>query len=277
MEGTQAISATWPLCQYPRRLILEGCRACSSIIACYVVLKDLKHRDTHIISSNVLPQLTKLEHIELKDNKLAEEVFEVIPEGTNDNNNGGFSKSQTVFNIPNLTFLEIDKLNNLRYLWKRNRWMVLEFPKLTYLNIRGCRWLEHVFTSSMVGSLVQLDTLWIHDCQNLELIVKEEERDFRVNDQIISLPNLKVLKLDNLPCLKGFCLGEEAFSWPSLDILSIHYCPAITVLTKGQLDTPALKKMYTTFESPCEVREDLNSLMKKKLQEVPNYLLAVLL
>ena len=64
----------------------------------------------------MLLQLTKLEEIELKYNELVEEVFEVIPEGTNNNNNGGFSESQIIFNIPNLSFLEIDKLNNLRYL-----------------------------------------------------------------------------------------------------------------------------------------------------------------
>ncbi|PWA92782.1 NB-ARC domains-containing protein [Artemisia annua] len=269
-QGTQVISATWPLCQYPRRLTLRWCHAwSSSIIVCYVVLKDLKHRDdTQIIPSIVLLQLTKLEDIHVRENELAEEVFEVIPEGTNNNNNGGFSESQTVFNIPNLTDMLIYEMNNLRYLWKRNRWMVLEFPKLTTLKIDTCRRLEHVFTSSMVGRLVQLQELDISHCQNLELIVKEEERDVRVNDQMISLPHLKVLKLYNLPSLKGFCLGKEAFSWPSLDTLKIRSCPAITVLTKGQLDTPALKVIDTSF-GKRDIREDLNSFIKTKQEEVP--------
>ncbi|PWA96450.1 NB-ARC domains-containing protein [Artemisia annua] len=270
-QGTQVISATWPLCQYPRRLTLWSWRAwSSSIIACYVVLKDLKHRDDHTqsIPSNVLLQLTKLEHIELGYNELAEQVFEVIPEGTNDNNTVGFSESQTVFNIPNLRDLEIQGMNNLRYLWKRNQWMVLEFPKLKTLYITGCRSLEHVFTYSMVGSLVQLQILSIGYCQNLELIVKEEDRDVRVNDQIIRLPHLKALTLSYLPSLEGFCLGKEAFSWPSLDTLEIERCPAITVLTKGQLDTPALKVIDTSF-GKCDIREDLNSFIKTKQEEVP--------
>ncbi|KAJ0844497.1 putative leucine-rich repeat domain superfamily [Helianthus annuus] len=145
--------------------------------------------------------------------------------------------------------------------------MVLEFPNLTTLSIFNCWNLEHVFTCSMVGSLVQLQELHISWCNKMEVIVKEEEEecDAKVNE--IILPRLNSLKLDNLSRLEGFCLGKEAFLLPALDTLQIKYCPSITVFTKGHLSTPQLKVIYTNF-GICDVRTDVNSFIETKLEEV---------
>ncbi|KAF5764320.1 putative leucine-rich repeat domain superfamily [Helianthus annuus] len=191
-----------------------------------------------------------------------EEVFEVVAvEGS------GSSESKTLVPIPNLTQLKLEFLYSLKYLWKSNQWMVLEFPNLTTLSIFNCWNLEHVFTCSMVGSLVQLQELHISWCNKMEVIVKEEEEecDAKVNE--IILPRLNSLKLDNLSRLEGFCLGKEAFLLPALDTLQIKYCPSITVFTKGHLSTPQLKVIYTNF-GICDVRTDVNSFIETKLEEV---------
>ncbi|MFS8016207.1 putative leucine-rich repeat domain superfamily [Helianthus anomalus] len=214
-----------------------------------------------VVPSNALLHLEKLQQITIGGGcDGLEEVFEVgALEGTN--------KSQTLVQIPNLKQVKLDYVGDLKYLWKSNQWMVLEFPNLTTLSIANCKSLEHVFTCSMVNSLVQLQDLHISDCNNIEVVVKEEEEkcDPKVNE--IILPRLKSLKLSELPSFKGFCLGKEAFSLPRLETLRIKECPAITVFTKGYVSTPELKVIDTSFGF-CYVNTDINSLLKTKQEEV---------
>ncbi|KAI7744911.1 hypothetical protein M8C21_016651, partial [Ambrosia artemisiifolia] len=218
-----------------------------------------------IFPSHALPQLQKLQQIHLFKCTRVEEVFEVVAsEGTN---GSGFNESQTVVQIPNLTQVDLRGLWDLKYLWKSNKWMVLEFPNLTTLSIYRCNSLEHVFTCSMVGSLVQLQDLNISGCKNIEVIVKKEEEkecDAKVSD--IMLPRLNSLNLKYLPSFKGFCLGKEAFSLPLLETLEIESCSALTVFTNGHVSTPELKVIYTDFEL-YYVNTDINSFIKTKQEE----------
>ncbi|KAL9995476.1 putative AAA+ ATPase domain, P-loop containing nucleoside triphosphate hydrolase [Helianthus debilis subsp. tardiflorus] len=216
-----------------------------------------------IIPSNALLQLEKLQQITIEGScDGVEEVFEVVAvEGS------GSSESKTVVPISNLTQVKLEWLKDLKYLWKSNQWMVLEFPNLTTLSIYNCYKLEHVFTCSMVGSLVQLQDLSISSCEKIEVIVKEEEEeecDAKVNE--IILPRLNSLKLQSLRNLKGFCLGKESFSMPALDTLQINWCPTITDFTKGHVSIPELKLIDTTF-GMWNVKPDLNSFIKTKQGE----------
>ncbi|KAI3670252.1 hypothetical protein L1987_88072 [Smallanthus sonchifolius] len=192
---------------------------------------------TTIIPSNAMLQLKKLQQIHLKSCFEVKEVFGVALEGAN---NSGFNESQNIVKIPNLIQVGLSNVHGLKYLWKNNRWMALEFPNLTNVSIYSCVSLEYVFTCSMIGSLVQLKDLHISHCKNMEVIVKEEEEeesDAKVNQ--IMLPRLKSLKLYDLPSLNGFCLDtwKKALSFPALDTLQITSCHRITAFTSGQLAT----------------------------------------
>ncbi|KAI7737650.1 hypothetical protein M8C21_001783, partial [Ambrosia artemisiifolia] len=223
---------------------------------------NIQKRDvgTSIIPSHALLQLEKLQQITIESCKGVKEVFEVVAvEGS------GFNASQIAVQIPNLTQVELDSLYDLKYLWKSNQWMVLEFPNLTTLSIQSCQRLEHVFTCSMAGSLVQLQHLSISHCYDMKMILKEEEEcDAKVNE--IVLPHLNSLILEVLPMLKGFCLGKMAFSLPALETLIINHCQAITVFTKGHVSTPELKVINTRF-GKCDVRTDVNSFIETKQEE----------
>ncbi|KAI3745599.1 hypothetical protein L6452_08000 [Arctium lappa] len=225
-----------------------------------------------IIPSNELPQLQQLEKIHVTRCWLVEEVFEAL-EGTDSND----QLQSVVVKFPKLREVELIRLRNLKYVWKNNPWMVLEFPNLTKVSIHESDRLEYVFSSSMVGSLLQLQDLHVRNCRNIEVIVKEanvvgeeeeEEYDAILVNEIIMLPSLKSLELIDLPSLKGFCLGKEAFSWPSLDTLKISDCPAIRVFTREDLSTPELRVIDTSF-GRCELgrEEDINSFMNTKQQE----------
>ncbi|CAI9293967.1 unnamed protein product [Lactuca saligna] len=213
-----------------------------------------------IIPSKESLQLQKLEKIHVRQCVMLEEVFEAL-EGTN----SGFVK------LPNLREVELLRLKRLRHIWKSNQWTIFEFPNLTRVSIDYCDGLEHVFTSSMVGSLLQLQELHISYCDNMEEVivsdanvVVEEEEDGKVNE--ILLPRLRSLEIDSVPCLKGFCLGKEDFSLPLLSTLSIKKCPTITIFTKGNSATPELKEIETSFGS-FHAQEDINAFIKIKQKE----------
>ncbi|XP_042754878.1 uncharacterized protein LOC111902518 [Lactuca sativa] len=193
---------------------------------------------------------------------VAEEVFEVA-EGTNEDVD---IETQSVVVFEKLKEVALDGLRNLKHMWKSNRWIVLNFPNLTKVSIKRCRFLGHVFTSCMVGSLLQLQELKISNCESMDVIVKQvEDSETRPTTEVV-FPCLKSITLHNLPNLMGFCLGKEAFEWPSLDTLKIKYCPKITVFTNGQSTTPELKLIDTTF-GLCHVTEDPNSFIKTYQQE----------
>ncbi|KAL7615304.1 hypothetical protein Lser_V15G04811 [Lactuca serriola] len=193
-----------------------------------------------------------------------EEVFEVA-EGTNEDVD---IETQSVVAFQKLKEVTLGRLNNLKHMWKSNRWIVLNFPNLTKVSIESCKLLGHVFSSCMVGSLLQLQELQISKCESMDVIVKQvEDSENRPTITEVVFPCLKSITLSKLPNLMGFCLGKEAFEWPSLDTLEIKICPKITVFTNGQSTTPKLKLIDTTF-GLCHVTEEPNSFIKTYQQEV---------
>ncbi|KAL4586172.1 hypothetical protein LXL04_010804 [Taraxacum kok-saghyz] len=214
-----------------------------------------------IFPCNELHNLKNLEKIYIHSVK-SEDVFKVA-DGTKDDVN---SKTQSVVVLQNLKEVTLDRLDQLRHMWKSSQWMVLHFPNLTKVSIEYCPLLEHIFTDCMVGSLLNLQELQITYCWSLDVIVKQAE-DSKTSATEVVFPSLKTIRLHNLPNLKGFHLGKEAFQWPSLDTLEIKDCPEITVFTCGQSTTPELKRIDTTF-GMCYVTEDPNSFIKTKQQEI---------
>ncbi|CAH1435270.1 unnamed protein product [Lactuca virosa] len=220
---------------------------------------------SHIIfPCKELLNLKNLEKLSITNayQSVTEEVFEVA-EGTNEDVD---IETQSVVVFEKLKEVTLGGINNLKHMWKSNRWIVLNFPNLTKVSIIYCPLLGHVFTSCMVGSLLQLQELQISNCKNMDVIVKQvEDSETRPTTEVV-FPCLKSITLHNVPNLMGFCLGKEAFEWPSLDTLEIKYCPKITVFTNGQSTTPKLKLIDTTF-GLCHVTEDPNSFIKTYQQE----------
>jgi hypothetical protein len=46
-----------------------------------------------------------------------------------------------------------------------------------YLEVKKCRRLTHVFTNSMIASLVQLEVLYISTCEELKQIIAKDIDD----------------------------------------------------------------------------------------------------
>nr|XP_043633034.1 uncharacterized protein LOC122604205 [Erigeron canadensis] len=218
-----------------------------------------------------LPQLQNLEKLYARDCVSVLEVFDIGTEVRCSS-----SSQISVVELPKLSDVCLQYLESLKYIWMSNgRRTILEFPNLAKLSISSCNQLEHVFTCSMVGSLLQLKELSIRWCQNMEVIVKEDQEEEeeeggdigKVNEPI-RLPCLKSLELGNLDSLKGFCLGNADYSFPSLESMSIKRCKSITTFTKGDLVVPELKVMETRSGTINLAEEqDINSFIITKTQE----------
>ncbi|KAL8245967.1 hypothetical protein R6Q59_007183 [Mikania micrantha] len=218
------------------------------------------HELEKVVPMNELQQLPILEKVIISSCGNVEEVFEV-------SNN----ESPTVVTLQKLRVVELYDLHNLKYIWKSNEWSILEFPNLIKLSIFMCDNLEHVFTTSMVGSLMKLQELHIKHCTNMEVIVKkeeEEECDGKVGE--IMFPCLKSLELVGLASLKGFFLGKDDLLFPSMNTLVINCCPEIKIFSEGRGIAHQLKLLKTSFEV-FQVGEDISRFIRNKIQEASRY------
>ncbi|MFS8006190.1 hypothetical protein Hanom_Chr14g01246321 [Helianthus anomalus] len=239
----------------------------------------------YVIPFNELLHLKKLVRIKVAGCRDLEEVFQVeeaMEEGLGlellfreeevamKGINSDLVKSETVVEIPNLMHVELQNLLSLKYISRSNHHgILLKFSNLTTLSIHNCYSLEHVFASSMVGSLQQLQDLHISDCPKMKVIIKveEEEEESECDVTVKEIECLKSMRLERLNALEGFCLGEDNFSLPSLETLEIKECPKITIFSKGHVATPTLNVIDTSF-GRCYIREDINHFIKTKLDEV---------
>ncbi|KAF9667011.1 hypothetical protein SADUNF_Sadunf16G0288500 [Salix dunnii] len=87
--------------------------------------------------------------------------------------------------------LHLRSLTNMKCIWKG-----LVLSHLTTLEVCDCQKLTHVFTSSMVASLVQLQFLDILACEELEQIITKDNDDEK--DKIFSGSDLQYLCFPNL-------------------------------------------------------------------------------
>ncbi|KAI5605895.1 hypothetical protein BDE02_01G383800 [Populus trichocarpa] len=93
--------------------------------------------------------------------------------------------------LVSLETLRLKLLPDLRCIWK-----VLVPCNLTTLKVKKCERLTHVFTDSMIASLVQLKVLEISACEELEQIVAKDNDDEK--DQIFSGSDLQSACFSNL-------------------------------------------------------------------------------
>ncbi|KAG5255210.1 disease resistance protein [Salix suchowensis] len=122
-----------------------------------------------------------------------------------------------------LETLKLNSMPDMRCIWKG-----LVLSRLTSLEVSRCEKLTHVFTGSMVASLVQLQSLRISDCEELEQIIAKDNDDEK--DQILSGSDLQSLCFPNLckvyitACnkLRSIFPVAMASGLPKLNILEVR-------------------------------------------------------
>ncbi|KAI9403499.1 hypothetical protein POPTR_001G434000v4 [Populus trichocarpa] len=128
--------------------------------------------------------------------------------------------------LEGLTNLETLRLGSLLVPDIRCIWMGLVLSKLTTLNVVECKRLTHVFTRSMIFSLVPLKVLKILSCEELEQIIAKDDDE---NDQILlgdhlqslCFPNLCEIEIRECNKLKSLFPVAMASGLPNLQILRV--------------------------------------------------------
>ncbi|KAG8650646.1 hypothetical protein MANES_07G062324v8 [Manihot esculenta] len=115
--------------------------------------------------------------------------------------------SRTV-SFPNLEHLELVSVN-CEKIWHDQ--LSTTSSKLETLTVKDCNELKHLFTTSIVKRLLQLETLHISSCTSMEEIILTEkfiEDEDEMMNQIL-FPKLDELTLCYLPKLIRFCTGYQ--------------------------------------------------------------------
>jgi len=123
--------------------------------------------------------------------------------------------------LTNLETLCLESLPDMRSIWKG-----LVLSKLTTLEVVKCKRLTHVFTCSMIVSLVQLKVLKILSCEEMEqIIAKDDDENYQIllGDHLQSLcfPNLYGIEIRECNKLKSLFPVAMASGLPKLQTLRI--------------------------------------------------------
>ncbi|WMV52834.1 hypothetical protein MTR67_046219 [Solanum verrucosum] len=184
---------------------------------------------THICSDNV-------ERIEFPLLQIM--IFNGLPEFQNfrptaNNSNPLFDEKVS---CPNLEEISINRANNISALCS-HQLPTDYFTKLQTLRVSYCGELRNLMSPSVARGLLNLQVLYIENCQSMEEVITKGEG-------IITLfPRLQELKLWGLPKLGHFFLTEHALEFPLLRNMTIHCCPEMkTFVQQGiSMSTPILK------------------------------------
>ncbi|KAJ6950629.1 hypothetical protein NC651_004341 [Populus alba x Populus x berolinensis] len=166
------------------------------------------------------------------------------------------------------TSLETLKLSSLLVPDLRCIWKGFVTYNLTTLEVERCKRLTHVFTDSMIASLVQLNFLKISNCEELEQIIAKDNDD--ENDQLLSgndlqsacFPNLCRLNITGCNKLKSLFPVAMASGLKKLQELQVRESSQLLgVFGQGDHASPAnvVKEM---------VLPDLEMLSLEKLPSI---------
>ncbi|KAH9753024.1 Disease resistance protein [Citrus sinensis] len=121
------------------------------------------------------------------------------------------------------------------------------------------------------SSLVNLNVSW---CDKIEEIIRHVGEEVKENR--IAFSKLKVLILDYLPTLTGFCLENYTLEFPSLERVSMIRCPNMKTFSQGILSIPKPCKVQVTEKEEGELHHwegnNLNSTIQKCYDEKIGFL-----
>ena len=140
------------------------------------------------------------------------------------------------------------------------------FHYLKLLDVDGCDVLISLLTPSTARTLMQLQNIYIENCERMTEIVANEGSEVEAGDEI-AFNNLEFLSLDNLPSLTAFHLGNRTIKFPSLDKIMVKNCPKLKIFCSGVLSTPKLKSIYINgkwiYKKEGDGDVDVNATVKE--------------
>ncbi|KAH7843741.1 hypothetical protein Vadar_020255 [Vaccinium darrowii] len=164
------------------------------------------------------------------------------------------SEDQLDFNVqvafPALDELYISSMPNVTEIWDNNLLPTDQsFRLLRSLKVSFCDKLMNVVPSHVLPRLRNVETLEVHYCSKMEVIVDLEEREEEAtNKDIIPFPELRSLRLRELENLKAFC------AYRSEDQLDFNVQVVFPKLRKQDIDVnwPSLEN----FNQECAIMDE---------------------
>ncbi|TXG69535.1 hypothetical protein EZV62_004470 [Acer yangbiense] len=172
----------------------------------------------NIFSSSIARHLSQLQEIKVFDCENMEEIFSIV---------GSENEEIVLEKLESLDLYRLPKLRSFTYdeeevgstcdeeRQMKDSLMPLFDGKVKFRNLKTMRLhtinLKYVFSSSTLGSFVQLQCLYIDNCTILEEIIRIDH-DLKNNVELPSLEKLESLDLRNLPKLRSFTYEEEVGS-----------------------------------------------------------------
>jgi len=187
-----------------------------------------------VIPSHVIPYLKSLEELNVHSSDVVQVIFDIDE-----------SEVKTKGIVLGLKKLALNKLSNLKCVWKENPEGIVSFPNLQEVVVNDCGSLVTLFSSSLAKNLEKLETLDIEGCEKLIEIVGKEDAMEHGTTLIFKLPCLSSIHLENMPLLSCFYPRKHQLECPLLEELYVTCCPKLKLFTsdfddsqKGVVEAP---------------------------------------
>jgi hypothetical protein len=139
--------------------------------------------------------------------------------------------------LQNLKFLEIGRCDELEYLIAKDEedqilsashLQPLCFPKLEKVKVNECNKLKRLFPMTIIDSLLVLENLEVKGASQLvEIFAHEDDKEIVVQKDV-TLPQLRKISLEQLPCLVSFCPRNYHVILPDFWDLEVQRCLNMT-------------------------------------------------
>ncbi|KAK0601237.1 hypothetical protein LWI29_022368 [Acer saccharum] len=127
--------------------------------------------------------------------------------------------------FPNLSSIDINWCDKLKSMFPVSITHLLSLQNLRTLTLWYCNGLTHLFSTNLARNLLQLESIHVWNCGELEQIIVEDHTE---DDHVLLLPQLHKLTLRQLTSLINFCPVGYHFIFPSLSSLEVTECPKLT-------------------------------------------------
>ena len=197
------------------------------------------------------------------------------------------SSSSVTDSLQTLKILELQELDNLRGLFRKERVASVRVPPNTFsslkkIAIKGSLNIKKLLPLGLLLHLHNLVDIYVSECLQVEEIIGEASDEFEEEEKEeegmdttkITLPNLMYLSLGYLPGLKTICSSSKVIVCDSLETIQIIGCPevkrlplSLPLLSNGQLSSPpSLQKISSVNKRWWESLEWDSPDTKKVLQ-----------
>ncbi|XP_054780681.1 probable disease resistance protein At4g27220 isoform X2 [Prosopis cineraria] len=133
--------------------------------------------------------------------------------------------------MPKLESLELFS-TNIKKVWGNQPLPNHSFENLTKLNVNGCCSLKYLFSFSMVGSLMKLQSLFVRGCDMMKNIFDPEDINTNEAPQEVDIfPQLKKIEITNMEELKTVWHAQAGMeSFVSLESVIIEDCHKLVAI-----------------------------------------------